>query len=195
MATDAELIAASLGEPELFAGIFDRHYAAVGGFLRRRLGHALADELAAETFLRAFDARGRYDVSRADARPWLFGIAAHLLSHHRRDEERRLRAFARAPMPLDRDRGLEEIDARLDAGMIAAALSAALAGLVAEDREVLLLFAWAELTYREIAEALTIPIGTVRSRMHRAREHVRRGLQRSDAGSALALAADGERTS
>jgi DNA-directed RNA polymerase specialized sigma24 family protein len=92
--SDAELIAASLTDPRVFAGLFDRHYAAVAGFLRRRLELSLADDLAAETFLQAFDMRNPYDVSRADARPWLFGIASHLLSHHRRSEERRLRAFA-----------------------------------------------------------------------------------------------------
>ena len=65
--SDAELIAESLRDPRVFAGVFDRYYAAVAGFLRRRLERSLADELAAETFLRAFDGRCRYDVSRANA--------------------------------------------------------------------------------------------------------------------------------
>jgi DNA-directed RNA polymerase specialized sigma24 family protein len=94
--SDAELISGSLRDPALFAGVFDRHYSAIAGFLRRRVERSLADELAAETFLRAFDGRARYDVTRADARPWLFGIAANLLARHRRVEQRRLRAFARA---------------------------------------------------------------------------------------------------
>ena len=82
--TDAELIVASGDEPELFAGLFDRHYVVIAAFLRRRLDRSLADELAAETFLRAFDGRGGYDPGWGDARPWLFGIATHLLAHHRR---------------------------------------------------------------------------------------------------------------
>jgi RNA polymerase sigma-70 factor (ECF subfamily) len=175
---DAELIAASLGDPELFGGVFDRHYAAVAGFLRRRLERSLADELAAETFLRAFDGRGRYDVSRADARPWLFGIASHLLSRYRRGEERRLRAFARAGRVLGEERGLDDVDGRVDAAAAAPVLAAALASLGAVDREVLLLYAWADLRYEEISFALGLPVGTVRSRLHRARERVRRDLDR-----------------
>lgn len=176
MASDAELIAASLRDPEVFAGVFDRHYAAIAAFLRRRLERSLADELAAETFLRAFDGRGRYDVARADALPWLFGIAANVLSRHRRGEERRLRAFARAARPAQEERDLDDVDARLDAVAASPALAGALASLRAGDREVLLLYAWAELRYEEISVALGIPVGTVRSRLHRARDQVRQRL-------------------
>jgi RNA polymerase sigma-70 factor (ECF subfamily) len=176
VATDADLIAASLRDPERFAGVFDRHYAVIAGFLRRRLERSLADELAAETFLRAFDGRAGYDVSRVDARPWLFGIATRLLSRHRRSEERRLRAFARAGRLVGDERGFDEVDARLDAAAASPLLAAGLASLGASDREVLLLYAWAELSYEEIAVALEIPVGTVRSRLHRARDRVGRQL-------------------
>jgi RNA polymerase sigma-70 factor (ECF subfamily) len=190
--TDAELIAASLRDPERFAGVFDRHFAAIAAFLRRRLERSLADELAAETFLRAFDCRGGYDVARADARPWLFGIAARLLSHHRRSEERRLRAFARVGRMAGEERGFDEVDARLDAMAASSLLAAALRSLSAADREVLLLYAWAELTYEEIAVALEIPVGTVRSRLHRAREGVRRGLGGAAVTTSIAAAGNGE---
>jgi RNA polymerase sigma factor (sigma-70 family) len=188
MATDAELITASLADPERFAGVFDNHYAAIAGFLRRRVEGSLADELAAETFLRAFDGRGRYDVSRPDARPWLFGIATRLLARHRRGEVRRLRAFARTGRPVADERSFEEIDARVDAAAATPVLAAALGALGAIDREVLLLFAWAELSYDEISVALEIPVGTVKSRLHRARETVR---QRLVAANALSPAAAG----
>jgi RNA polymerase sigma factor (sigma-70 family) len=167
--SDAELIAASLTDPRVFAGLFDRHYAAVAGFLRRRLELSLADDLAAETFLQAFDMRNPYDVSRADARPWLFGIASHLLSHHRRSEERRLRAFAGAGQVLGDDRSLDDANRRLDAAAVSHVLAAALASLGAGDREVLLLYAWADLSYEEISIALRLPVGTVRSRLPGAR--------------------------
>jgi RNA polymerase sigma-70 factor (ECF subfamily) len=191
VSSDAELIAASLEAPRVFAGVFDRHYAAVAGFLRRRLERSLADELAAETFLQAFDGRGRYDVSRADARPWLFGIASNLLARHRRDEERRLRAFARAGRMLEEERGLDDADGRLDAAAAAPELAAALASLGAGDREVPLLYPRADLSYEEISVALGLPVGTVRSRLHRARERVRGELERGGTSRSLAVAGDG----
>jgi RNA polymerase sigma-70 factor (ECF subfamily) len=189
--SDAELIAASLRDPELFGVVFDRHYPAVASFLRRRLERSLADELAAETFLQAFDGRGRYDVGRADARPWLFGIASHLLSRHRRGEERRLRAFARAGQLLEEEQGIDDADVRVDAAATAPLLAAALASLGAGDREVLLLYAWADLSYEEISVALGLPVGTVRSRLHRARERVRRDLDRTPSSS-LAVRGNGD---
>jgi RNA polymerase sigma-70 factor (ECF subfamily) len=192
ISSDAELIAASLTDRRVFAGLFDRHYAAVAGFLRRRLERSLADDLAAETFLQAFDGRGRYDVSRADARPWLFGIASHLLARHRRGEERRLRAFARAGQVLGDDRGLDDADRRMDAAAAAPVLAAALASLGAGDREVLLLYAWADLSYEEISVALALPVGTVRSRLHRARARVRRELEAGGVAHSLVVMGDGD---
>ena len=86
--TDADAIRASLGEPEMFAVLFDRHFDAVHAYAQRRVGPTLADEIAAEAFTRAFDRRGRYDLARVDARPWLLGIAANLLRQHWRSEKR-----------------------------------------------------------------------------------------------------------
>jgi RNA polymerase sigma-70 factor (ECF subfamily) len=189
--SDAELISGSLRDPTLFADVFDRHYSAIAGFLRRRVERSLADELAAETFLRAFDGRARYDVTRADARPWLFGIAANLLGRHRRVEERRLRAFARAAGSVE-ERALDDVDARLDAVAASPVLAAALASLGAGDRGVLLLYAWADLSYEEISAALEIPVGTVRSRLHRARELVRKRLERDGVSLSLAVSGNGE---
>jgi RNA polymerase sigma factor (sigma-70 family) len=177
--SDAELIHASRLEPEAFAPVFDRHYPAIAGFLRRRLDRSLADELAAETFVLAFAARGRYDRTRADARPWLFGIASHLLSRAQRTEVRRLRAQARDQHGAGTEDELEGVDARLDAAARSRVLAKALASLAAGDRDVLLLYAWAELTYEQIADALDIPVGTVRSRLSRARRAV--GQQLKDA--------------
>jgi RNA polymerase sigma factor (sigma-70 family) len=191
VASDAKLIAASLEDPDAFAAVFDRHYPLVAGFFRRRLDRSIADELAAETFLRAFDARGRYDLTRPDARPWLFGIAANLLSGQRRSEERGLRALARAGERVTRGE-LDEVDERVDASMASPVLAAALASLAAGDREVLLLYAWADLSYEQISSALQIPVGTVRSRLHRARATVRKKLERSEASAARAAARTGE---
>ena len=177
--SDAQFIADSRVEPRAFAAVFDRHYDAVYRYLARRLGPDLADDLAAETFTTAFDVRRRYDTAHPDARPWLFGIATNLLRHHRRGEARRLRAYARLDRPTDPDGDFGGVEARLDASRAGPAIADALTQLVAGDRDVLLLFAWAGLRYEEIAVALRIPVGTVRSRLHRARRRVRELLGES----------------
>lgn len=169
---DSAVIAASLVDPAAFGAIFDRHYAHINRYLARRVGPALADELAAETFVIAFRSRGRYDRSAADARPWLFGIAANLARRHWRTERRRLRAYARSGIDPVGDESAE-VDSRLDAAAAGPQLAAALASLSGRDREVLLLFAWADLSYEEISAALAIPVGTVRSRLSRARARIR----------------------
>src|SRR5690348_7072429 len=105
---DRDAIAASLREPARFALVFDRHYEEIASYLTRRTGRALAEELASETFVRAFAARAAYDLAYRDARPWLYAIANNLLRKHVRSEERRRRAYARA---LERDGLSDELDA------------------------------------------------------------------------------------
>ncbi|MEU7884797.1 RNA polymerase sigma factor [Microbispora bryophytorum] len=176
--SDAVLIEASLTAPERFAGVFDRHADEIHAYAGRRLGPEHADDVTAETFLVAFRKRHRYDTSRPDARPWLYGIAGNLISGHRRSEVRRLRALARTPRDVD-ERGLHEEERgaeRASAAALRPVLAAALARLSAAERELLLLVAWADLSYEEAAEALKIPIGTVRSRLHRVRAKLRRHL-------------------
>jgi RNA polymerase sigma factor (sigma-70 family) len=176
---DGEAIGASLAEPSAFEAVFDRHFGAVHRFVRRRVGLALVDDIASETFVRAFTGRARFDTTRTSALPWLLGIAVNLISRHYRDEERQLRAYARTG--VDHVLGDEEAaDNRLDAAASKQRLAAALADLRAEERDVLLLHAWADLGYEEIAEALRIPVGTVRSRLSRARTHVREALAQDE---------------
>lgn len=190
--SDADAIAASVEDPGAFAVVFDRHFDSIAAFVRRRLDRSLADEIAAETFLRAFDGRVRYDGRWRDARPWLFGIASKLVSRHRRAEARRLRAFARAAERPAEGGGLDAVEGRLDAASMSAALASGLASLNVGERDVLLLYAWAELGYDEIAEALEIPVGTVRSRLHRARARLRQTLERHGVSDAPASAAQTE---
>jgi len=178
--SDANVIARARREPAAFAAIFDRHYDAIHGYLRRRLDAPIAEELAAETFARALRGLKRYDDARPDALPWLYGIAANLARRHRRTELRRLRAYARTGRdPLQDEHA--DAPARLDAAAAGPRLAAALAELRADDRETLLLFAWAELSYEEIARALDVPVGTVRSRLHRSRRTLRGHLEIEEA--------------
>jgi RNA polymerase sigma factor (sigma-70 family) len=177
--SDAELIRASVADPELFRALFERHFEAIFRYFGRRLGREAADDLTAEVFLRAFESRGRYDAGYADAGPWLYGIAANLLRRSRRKEARRLRALARRPaeVPAAPD-GAEAQAARLDFEATRPALARALAELTIDQREVLLLVAWADLTYEEVGRALSIPVGTVRSRLSRARARMQKTLER-----------------
>jgi RNA polymerase sigma-70 factor (ECF subfamily) len=171
--SDAEARRASLDDPERFEVIFDRHFGAIHRFVGRRLGRELAEEIAAEVFVTAFASRSRYDTARENARPWLLGIASNLIRHQRRGEVRRLRAYVRTGADPDDQPHDAELFDRVDAQAARAQLAEGIASLSAEDREVLLLYAWADLTYPEIAEALAIPLGTVRSRLFRARRQFR----------------------
>ena len=170
--TDAQLIAASVTEPERFAALFDRHATAVHRYLGRRVGE-LADDLLSETFLIAFRRRTAYRPEHVDVRPWLLGIATNLLHAHARTERRRYRALARAGGEPTTAAASEEVHARVDAAALRGLLAAALAGLKERDRDVLLLFAWGQLGYEEIAAVLDVPVGTVRSRLNRARRQTR----------------------
>jgi RNA polymerase sigma factor (sigma-70 family) len=175
--TDAELIASSLDEAERFGLLFDRHFAGIHRYLHRRVGAALADDLAAETFVAAFDRRRDYDLGRVDARPWLYGIASNLLRNQWRSERRRLLAYARAAAETDAGVDADAVLDRADAHLAGPLVAEALASLEDRDRDALLLLAWGELSYEEIAEALGVPAGTVRSRIHRARAQVSRLLE------------------
>jgi RNA polymerase sigma-70 factor (ECF subfamily) len=157
-----------------FEAAFEKEFALLHRYLARRLGASVADELAAETFAVAFRSWGRLDPARP-VRPWLYGIAANLVQHHWRKEQRMLRAYARTgvdPVFAEEDEAVE----RADADARHRELAAALAGLRRDEREILLLHAWAQLSGSEIAEALGLPSGTVKSRLSRAREKLRNQL-------------------
>ncbi|MCP2337759.1 RNA polymerase sigma factor [Actinomadura rupiterrae] len=173
---DAGIVAASLAEPERFTGVYDRHHAAVYRYVHGRLGPQAADDVAAETFLTAFRRRADFDPARGALRAWLFGIATRLVAQHRRTEERRYRALAR--LGPDRPHGGHEdrVAAAVDAGLVKPELAAALRGLSAKERDVVLLVALADLTHEEVAAALGIPYGTVGSRLNRARRKLRAAL-------------------
>jgi RNA polymerase sigma-70 factor (ECF subfamily) len=178
--SDAAIIGRSVREPECFARVFDRYYDTIHGYVARRLGATLADDLASETFLTAFARRDRYDVARADARPWLFGIASNLVARHHRAEQRRYRALARTGVDDVSEGHADRVAVRLDATARQSALAAALAAVPTRDRDVLLLVAWAELTSEQAGQALGIPSGTARSRLHRARRRMRDALERTE---------------
>lgn len=135
----------------------------------------MADDLAGDVFRVAFERRGSFDPQRQSARPWLYGIATNLIHGERRSEERQLRALQRAAVaagvPTLAD-GFERAEERIDARGEVRRLASAVGQLVQSDRDALLLFAVEGLTYAEVAAALAIPVGTVRSRISRARRRL-----------------------
>ncbi|WAL64623.1 RNA polymerase sigma factor [Amycolatopsis cynarae] len=175
---DAGIVERSWTDAEAFATIFDRHAGTVHRFLARRVGAQLADDLTGQTMLVAFDQRRRFDLGQGTALPWLYGIATRLLKRHRRTEARGLRALARTGAD-EAEQGHDElVTARVSAA--AQPLGTALARLRGPERDVLLLVAWENLSYDEVALALDIPVGTVRSRLHRARTKMRAALPQED---------------
>jgi RNA polymerase sigma-70 factor (ECF subfamily) len=184
--SDAALIAASLDQPARFGPIFDRHATVLHRYLVRRIGPDDADGLVGEVFRIAFEKRHTYDPDRPTARPWLYGIATNLVAKHRRSEARRYYAMARlaarrVPSPvLD-----EQVSAAVDAQDRWLRVAGAVAALPPPERDALILHVWEGLSYEEVAAALGVPVGTVRSRLNRARGRLREpgapsGGERSD---------------
>ena len=170
--SDYEVVQVSVAMPATFGEIFDRHARSVFRYVRRRVGDELASDVTAEVFARAFRDRERFDGRGESALPWLLGIGTNVIRMHRRSEERRLRAYARAAEREQDAMATEEIVDRLDAEAVRGVLSDALAALPLRQRDVLLLHAWAGLSPSEIAVALGLPAGTARSDLHRARRFV-----------------------
>jgi len=178
---DASLIARSLEDGRSFEPIFDRHYSAIHRFLAVRAGVHAADDLASETFTIAFRRRGSYDLSRPNAAPWLYGIALNLLYRHRRSEIARKRMYAQVASRADEPNSLVA-----DAFDKNGRLSLALKRLTEQDRDLIVLVAWAELTYDQLGDIFELPVGTIRSRLSRVRATLRESLSSTETtGTAL----------
>lgn len=172
--SDAELIVASLDQPDLFTPVFERHHEAVFGFAGAAVGVNQAADIASETFLRAFELRHRYDAGYPSAKPWLFGITANLIADHYRRRARQHRAYRRLSGRIEVwDQFEAEADSRSDAIALAPMIEQALRSLRPEELSVVSLFVFEGFSYAEISRALSIPEGTVRSRLSRARGRLR----------------------
>lgn len=173
---DAIAIRESMSDPGAFAVIFDRHASSILRFLARRVEPADADSLLGDVFRIAFERRASFDTARASARPWLYGIATNLIARHRRSEARRLRAMASlASRRSDEehdivgDRAAQSLDAENEWSTLVDAIDV----LPDAERDTLMLYVWEDLSYEDIAAALDVPVGTVRSRLNRARRRLR----------------------
>lgn len=185
--SDAWAIERSLTEPAFFDVIFDRYYSSVYSFVTRAVGSAAGADLAQDVFVVAFDQRRRFRLDSGSARPWLFGIARNVLRRWYRTEARRRRAEERMSnrRPSTSEFASDAVD-RLSADALRPHLRTALASISQPERDVLFLFALGELSYAEIAETLDVPVGTVRSRLHRARLRLQEGIGERYGGFLLA---------
>jgi RNA polymerase sigma factor (sigma-70 family) len=167
--SDAQAIWRSLVDKSAFTKIFERHYPVVHRYLAAHWGPEAGADLASETFLRAFDQRDRFDLSRDSARPWLFGIARNLSKMEARRRHRESGALEKAAERNDPEDFVAALVLRVDAQQQATRLGLidVLKQLRPEDLTVLTLSALGEMTHAEIAETLRVPIGTVKSRLHR----------------------------
>lgn len=171
--TDGELLDAADSDPAAFEAFVIRHHARLHRYAARRLGAEDAEEVVNDVFATAYVKRARFDRERADAAPWLFGIATNLIRRHARRESKALAAYARGGVdPIAPEAG--------GAGGVDPSLARALAGLRPRYRDVLFLHAVAELSHDEIAQALDVPVGTVKGWLHRARADAQRALARLD---------------
>jgi len=164
--------------------LFVAHAVDLHAYASRRVGRDLADDVVAETFRQAIESWDRYDAAIGSARGWLFGITTNLLRRHWRTERRRLTALRRSGgeagvLDLDPSAG---VDDRLDADVEVSRVIDAVAELDPDDRDLLSLVSWERMPHAEIAEVLSIPVGTVRSRLHR----IRRQLEHATAQSVKA---------
>lgn len=174
--SDSEVIRASWDDPELFGEIIERHYDVVYRYVARRIGRQDARDVTAEVFLNAFAARNRFDTDAESARPWLFGIAFNLIGRRLRTIRRRQRLTEALPGLRPVEDLADDSDSRLAASEVAAELWEALDSLAESDRETFLLYAVDGLTYSEVAEVLSIALGTVASRISRVRSLIREAI-------------------
>jgi RNA polymerase sigma factor (sigma-70 family) len=179
---DSVVIGRSLTDPEQFAVLFRRHAPAIQRYVTRRIGPHAADDVVAETFLAAFRLRAGFRPGSPDALPWLYGIATNMLRRHWRTEVQQLRLLARTGTDPVTVSFTDQVDASVSTN---AALAAGLARLPGPQRDALLLVAWGGLSYEQAAEAMGVPLGTVQSRVSRARRRLRAAL-RGDVASVQA---------
>ncbi|MFF4173781.1 RNA polymerase sigma factor [Streptomyces sp. NPDC001744] len=163
------------GDRAAFAEIFDEHARVVYAHAVRTTGDwALAEDVMSLAFLGAWRLRDKLRDEVRSVRAWLLGIATHVMRNTSRSARRHREAMSRLslPEPLP-DFSDEVVGQMVDAQRLAAA-ARALQGLKRTEREVFALVVWSDLGYAAAAEALGIPVGTVRSRLSRAREKLRR---------------------
>jgi RNA polymerase sigma factor (sigma-70 family) len=165
------------GDSAAFGKLFTRHASAVHRYCYRRTGSvALAEDLTSIVFLHAWRRRADVNLDSVPVRGWLFGVATQVVRNGNRSLRRHRDLLARIPPPAAVGDHADDVAARIDTDRDSVRVRAAISRLPRADRDVLALAVLGELSYAEIAAALTLPIGTVRSRLSRARARLRADL-------------------
>jgi RNA polymerase sigma-70 factor (ECF subfamily) len=163
------------GDAAAFGDLFERHAGRIYNYcFRRTADWALAEDLTSATFLLAWRGLRREQLQAESALPLLYGIATNVLRNRRRSLKRGREAFARLPLPrVEEPDFAEEAAIRVDDQAAMRELLLLFSRLPRREQDVLALCEWSDLSYEETAEALAIPIGTVRSRLARGRRRLR----------------------
>lgn len=183
---DAELWRRIRGDDaDAFGMLFERHGPRIHAYaLRRTADPTTAEDVAATVFLEAWRRRADVVLRHPSALPWLYGIAANVVHRWQRTQRRHRGALERlASLPTPRDALVER---QVEAAADAAAVLAEIASLPRRQQEVLLLSTWEGLSHADIAIALGTTVGTVKSRLSRARSRLGTAAPPLDARSTLA---------
>jgi RNA polymerase sigma factor (sigma-70 family) len=163
------------GEADAFSLIFDEYASAVYNLgLRLTLNWSAAEDVVSLTFLEAWRRRARIDPVGESLQPWLLGIAVNVCRNLARASRRHQAALSRIPPPPVVPDFADELAGRLDDTAHLREVAKALGGLRRSEREVIALCVWSGLDYATAARALGVPVGTVRSRLSRARSRLRK---------------------
>jgi RNA polymerase sigma factor (sigma-70 family) len=163
------------GDRDAFGVLFDEYAHAVYNLgFRLTADWSAAEEVVSLTFLEAWRLRGRIHPGGEPLRPWLLGIAANVSRNLARASRRHQAALSRLPPPPPVPDFADELAGRLDDEARLREAGKALGGLRRGEREVIALCVWAGLDYATAARALGVPVGTVRSRLSRARRKLRK---------------------
>jgi RNA polymerase sigma factor (sigma-70 family) len=163
------------GDPDAFGLIFDEYARAVYNLgFRLTANWSAAEDVVSLTFLEAWRLRARIDPGGESLQPWLLGIAVNVCRNLARATRRHQAALSRIPPPPAVPDFADELAGRLDDAAQLRLVTNALAALRRSDREVIALCIWSELDYAAAAAALGVPVGTVRSRLSRARRRLRK---------------------
>jgi RNA polymerase sigma factor (sigma-70 family) len=163
-------------DPEALAQLFDRHADRIYNHCFRATGDwAEAEDAVSTVFLEVWRHRHRVRLHDGSALPWLYGVATNVCRNLTRSRRRRLRGLAALPRPREEPDHAERVADRLGSTARMREVLAAVQLLPVREREVLALVAWAGLTYEQAAIALDVPVGTVRSRLSRARARLAGG--------------------
>jgi RNA polymerase sigma factor (sigma-70 family) len=181
-ASDRELVdGLRSGDSRALGDLFDRHADRIYSYcFRRTASWAMAEDATSTVFLEAWRSRERAQAYGDEALPWLYGIATNVCRNLTRSQRRHAAAVRRLPRPPDGPDHADDVGGRVDSERTMARIAEEMAALPERDREVIALVVWSGLSYEQAARALGVPVGTVRSRLARARARLGAALTTED---------------